>query len=47
MGSAGGACTAGLRGAAKQVLATLADIGRSRLELVTNVWQRLRAWLVR
>ncbi len=47
MGSAGGDPTAGVRGAAQQVLATLVDIGRSRLELVTVEIEEERLRLAR
>jgi uncharacterized membrane protein YqjE len=47
MRTADGDPTAGLRGAAQQVLATLVDIGRSRLELVTVELEEERLRLAR
>lgn len=46
-GAADGAPTAGLRGAARQLLGTLIDIGQSRLELVTVELEEERLRLAR
>ena len=47
MGAADGAAASGLRDAAQQVVASLIDLGRNRLELVTIEFEEERLYLAR